>query len=159
MSAKPLAGSLRIRSVKIVLLALTPPLAIAAEQTMAVARAASPLESISLLTWFFILLFTLIGWAVADVDRIAELWNTGDGTKYQQVLARLKLLKTILGSLAAGVFTYFLGKIAPAFLIGAMGLKFEAGQPPELHEFILLMLCCGAGWLGSRWFERVFGAR
>jgi len=159
MSATRRVCSPRIRLVKTVLLAVTPPLAIAADQTMQLARAASPLEAISLLTWFFIVLFTLIGWAVADVDRIAELWNVGDGTKYQQVLARLKLLKTILGSLAAGVFTYFLGKIAPAFLIGAMGLKFESGQPPELHEFILLMLCSGAGWLGSRWFERVFGAR
>jgi hypothetical protein len=142
-----------------VLLAVTPPLAIAAEQTMAAARAASPLEEISLLTWFFIVLFALIGWAVADVDKVAELWNVEGATKYQQMLARLRLLKTILGSLAAGIFTYFLGKVAPGIMFVALGVKFEGGQPPEMHEFLLFIFVSGAGWLGSRWFERAFGAK
>lgn len=144
-----------ILRVKACLVAATPLLAAAAQHTMRV----SPLESISLLTWSFIVLFALIGWAAADVDKVAELWNVGDGTKYQQVLARLKLLKTIIGSLAAGIFTYFLGKVAPGPLVSMMGLKFEDARPPEIHEFILLILVAGAGWLGSRWFERAFGAR
>jgi hypothetical protein len=156
MSAKLRVISPRILRVKVALVCATPLLAIAAERAM---LRVSPLEEISLLTWFFIVLFALIGWAVADVDRIAELWNVGDGTKYQQVLARLKLLKSMLGSLAAGVFTYFLGKVAPGPLVSMMGLKFESGHPPELHEFVLLILVAGAGWLGSRWFERAFGAR
>lgn len=146
-----------ILRVKVALVASTPPLAFAAEQAMRVA--ASPLEEISLLTWFFIVLFATIGWAVADVDKVAELWNVADGSKYQQMLARLRLLKTVIGSQAAGVFTYFLGKISPGFLVSALGVKFEDGRPPEIHEFLLLIFVAGAGWLGSRWFERAFGAR
>lgn len=156
MFAKLRACSAPILRVKVALVCATPLLALAAQRAM---PRASPLEEISFLTWFFIVLFALIGWAVADVDKVAELWNVDGQGRYHQILARLRLLKTIIGSLAAGVFTYFLGKIAPAFLIGAMGLKFESGQPPELHEFVLLILVAGAGWLGSRWFERAFGAR
>ncbi len=157
MSAKPLALSPLAWRVKAGLVAATPPLAYAAEQVQL--AAASPVEAISALTWLFIVVFALIGWAVADVDRVAELWNVEGATKYQVVLARLKLFKSVLASLAAGVFTYFIGKISPAFLAQAMGLKFEGGKPPELHEFILLILVAGAAWLGSRWFERAFGAK
>lgn len=158
MSAKRPACSPPIRRAKAALVAATPVLAVAAEQTM-IAAAVSPVEAISALTWFFILLFAMIGWAVADIDKVAELWNVADGSQYQRVLARFRLLKSVIGSQAAGVFTYFLGKIAPGFLVTALGLKFDAGRPPEVHEFLLLIFVAGAGFLGARWFERMFGAR
>lgn len=157
MSAKPQVLSRLAWRVKAGLVAATPPLAYAAEQAQI--ALASPVEAISALTWLFIVVFALIGWAVADVDKIAELWNVDGQGKYQLMVTRLKLLKTVLGSLAAGVFTYFIGKISPAFLATVMGLKFESGKPPEIHEFLLLILVAGAGWLGSRWFERAFGAK
>jgi hypothetical protein len=155
MSANRMVCSPLFLRVKVALVAATPPLAMAAEQV----RAVTPVEQISILTWLFILVFAMIGWAVADVDKLAELWNVEGMRKYDYILARLKLLKTIIGSLAAGVFTYFIGKISPAFLATVMGLKFENGKPPELHEFLLLIMVAGAGYLGSRWFERAFGAK
>lgn len=153
MSAKRPACSPHIRAVKAALISGTPLLAMAADRTIAV----SPIEAISALTWFFIVLFAVIGWAVADIDKVAELWNVDGQHKYQQMLARLRLVKSIIGSLAAGVFTYFLAKLSPAWIVGAMGLKLSDGREPQLHEFVILILVSGAGWLGSRWFERAFG--
>ena len=152
MSARRLVFTPHIRAVKAALIAGTPVLAVAAERVHV-----SPLEEISALTWFFIVLFAAIGWAVADIDKVAELWNVDGQGKYQQMLARLKLVKSIIGSLAAGIFTYFLAKLSPAFIVGAMGLKLSDGREPQLHEFVILILVAGAGWLGSRWFEKAFG--
>lgn len=156
MFANRPACSPRIRLVKAVLVAMTPPLAYAAEQTM---LRASPLEEISILTWVAIIVFATIGWIVYDVDRVADLWNEEHDTRYKRIVARLKLFKSIIGSQAAGVFTYFGGKVAPGMFVTLMGLKTDGGHPPEIHEFLLLILVAGAGWLGSRWFERAFGAR
>ena len=155
MYAKRPAYSPHIRLAKALLIAGTPVLAVAAQQTIAVV---SPIEEISALTWFFIVLFAAIGWAVADIDKVAELWNVDGQGRYQQMVARLKLVKSVIGSLAAGVFTYFLAKLAPAFVVGAMGLKLLDGRELQLHEFVILIMVAGAGWLGSRWFERAFGA-
>lgn len=156
---KKLALSLPIRlSAKAALLALIPALAWAAAQQQ-VASVGSPLEEISWVSWLAMIVFAFIGWAVNDVDKLAELWNEEAATPYLRILARLKLLKTIIGSLAAGVFTYLLGKVAPGPVISMMGLKFTDGQPPQIHEFVLLLLVAGAAWQGARWFERIFGQR
>lgn len=156
MSAKRPACSPLIRRVKVAVVAATPPLAYAAEQTM---RVVSPFDEITLFTWAGIFLFAAAGWIVADVDKVAELWNEAHDTRYKQIVARLKLVQSIIGAKVAGVFTYFLGKMAPGPLMAMMGLKFEHGQAPEVHEFLLFIAVFGAGWLGARWFERVFGAR
>lgn len=155
MFASRPACSPPIRRVKVAVVAATPPLAYAAEQTMQIV---SPFDELTLFTWVGIFLFAAAGWIVADVDKVAELWNEAHDTRYKQILARLKLVQSIAGSLVAGVFTYFGGKVAPGPVFGAMGFVQQAGQPFEVHEFVLFMAVAGAGWLGARWFERVFGA-
>ena len=156
MFAKRPACSPLIRRVKAAVVAATPPAAYAAQEAL---RVVSPFEEITLFTWAGIFLFAAAGWIVADVDKVAELWNEAHDTRYKQMVARLKLVQSVVGSVTAGVFTYFGGKLAPGFLVSTMGLRFDGGQPPEVHEFVLFMAVAGAGWLGARWFERVFGAR
>lgn len=143
------------RAVKGAIAASIPALAWAQQKMLAVAT--SPLEEISAISWAGMIFFSLAGWAVADIDKLAELWNAGDGTAYHRALTRLKLLKTLLGSLLAGVFTYWLGKISPEFIFRAMNLQLPEGRAPEIHEFLLLIACAGAGWQGARWFEKLFG--
>lgn len=143
------------RAVKGAIAASVPALAWAAEQRML--AVVSPLEEISAISWVAMVFFSLVGWAVADIDKLAELWNLGDGTPYHRAKERLRLLKTILGSITAGVFTYWLGKISPEFVFRAMNLQLPNGQAPEIHEFLLLIACAGAGWQGARWFEKLFG--
>lgn len=130
---------------KAAIVAFTPLLAHAAGEQLAL-RA----ESLSPTTWFFIVLFSLLGWIVSDLDKVAELWNLEGKTLHERVRARLVLAKTVGAALLAGVCMFFLGKLAPGVLLGMLGV---AGGARELPEMGLLIGTAVAGYMGARFFD------
>lgn len=110
-------------------------------------------ESISAWTWAFILGFSLLGWVVSDLDKVAELWNLEGKSMYERVRARFVLLKTIAAAEFAGVSTFFLGKLFPAAFLSMMSVKPE--QAPELPEMALMLAAAFAGYMGARWFALI----
>jgi hypothetical protein len=131
---------------KVALIASTPIVAWAAAEQISRASA----SSLPAVTWMFMIGFSLIGWAVADLDKVAELWDTEGHSAYELWKVRLTLLKTIAASIAAGILMFFLGKLAPAMLVGMLGLQ---GPTPEVPEMLLLIFTAGAGYMGTRWFD------
>lgn len=107
-------------------------------------------ESISAWGWAFILVFSLLGWIVSDLDKVAELWNVAGKSAYERVRGALVLVKTIAASLLAGVSTFFIGKFFPALFLSMLGVKPETS--PELPEMALLLAAAFAGYMGARWF-------
>lgn len=132
--------------VKAALVAASPFAAYAAEQT--IHRLST--EAISPWTWLFIAGFALLGWVVSELDKVAELWNLEGRALHERVKARLVFVKSLAAALLAGVIAFFLGKLAPAWLLGAMGVKADA--PPEIPEMALLLGAAFAGYMGARWF-------
>jgi hypothetical protein len=130
---------------KVILVACTPFAAWAAAEISRTSVSALPA-----MTWMFIVLFSMIGWAVADLDKVAELWDTEGHSAHELWKVRLTLLKTIAASIAAGIFMFFIGKLAPGAMVGALGVQAAA---PELPEMLLLIFTAGAGYMGSRWFD------
>lgn len=140
---------------KVAIIGATPFAAYAAEQAI---RATSP-SNLSPLTWFFIFSFAWLGWAVSELDKVAELWNI-DGKKPHEIWkARLAFGKGIAASALAGLCMFFIGKQAPGLLLTIMGVKVET--TPEVPEMIVLIFTAGAGYMGVRWFDwlerRFFG--
>lgn len=131
---------------KLALAAAAPALAYAGEQAIQGTAA----SSLSLLTWCFVIAFSLLGWVVADLDKVADLWSVDGQPLREAIKARLKLLQTIAASLLAGVCMFFLGKLSPGILVGLMGIKADAPQVPEM---LLLIFTAGAGYMGSRWWD------
>jgi len=104
-----------------------------------------------------VLFFALLGWGIADLDKVAELWNPALGNSYQVWKARLSLYKAILASIGAGIGTFFLCKLAPAMFLPMFNLKTADGTTPEIPEMIIMLVVAGAGFMGARWwttFER-----
>lgn len=140
---------------KAALLAITPILAHAADNVMAQLALRGSLEDLSALTWFFLAFFSLLGWIVADLDKLAELWDTDGKTMAEKVRERLKLCKGVAGSLVAGMSIYFLGRHAPGVFLGAIGLQGEVYLP----EMVLFVFVTMGGYMGTRfwaWFERKY---
>lgn len=131
---------------KLAIAGVSPVLAFAGEQAIQGTSA----SSLSLLTWCFVIAFSLLGWVVADLDKVADLWSVEGQPMREAIKARLKLLQTIAASLLAGVCMFFLGKLAPGILIGLLGVKADAPQVPEM---LLLIFTAGAGYMGSRWWD------
>jgi amino acid transporter len=134
------------------LIAATPALAWAATEQHALRT--TTLDSMSVFVWAAIVFFSLIGWAVNDLDHIAELWKDGENA-YEKWKERMKLSKGVIASFAAGIFTYFICKTAPGPILGMAGLKPIDGHPIEIPEMIIFILVTGGAYMGTRWFAAV----
>lgn len=130
---------------KVAIIAATPLAAWAAEQTMR-----SSASELSALTWLFIVGFSFLGWAVSDLDKVAELWNVSGKNAYEIWKLRFTLAKTIAASAAAGVCMFFLGSLAPSIALSLLGVQASGSQIPEM---LLLIFTTGAGYMGARWFD------
>ena len=156
---------LQLLYAKAILMLLTPGLAMAAEQTIQQAARRGSIEAVTAWTWAFLFGFSMLGWAVSELDKVAELWNVDGRSKYELMRERLKLLKTIAASIAAGILVYFLGQEAPGFFLRAIGVAQAADVGPGavIPEMVLFVFVAGAGYMGARWFAWVeikfFGAR
>jgi hypothetical protein len=137
--------------IKLLLLALLPLAAWAATATTA---PVDPLEQITFWQWARVIMFTLFGWAIQDLDKIAELRNPAFTSAYEKWREILKLWKGIFASLGAGIATFFIAEIAPAMFLPMLGLKTADGSVPEIPDMFVLLLCAGAGWEGARWWTR-----
>lgn len=131
--------------IKVGLICCVPFAAYAAEQTMRNLSA----ENLSALTWSFIFGFAMLGWAVADLDKVAELWKS-DGTDYDKWKRRFSLAKGIAASNTAGVLMFFLGKLSPGVALSMLGVDAPSKEMPEM---LLLIFTTGAGYMGTRWFD------
>lgn len=132
--------------VKMTLIAFTPALAWAVTE-----QSILDLDGMSLVTWIAVAFFSVVGWAVNDLDKVAELWKPGEN-KYEQWKERMKLLKGVIASFAAGIFTFFIGKAAPGPVLAMLGLKHADGTVPQIPEMILFVLVTGGAYMGTRWF-------
>lgn len=113
----------------------------------------SPLE-LPWTAWAFIAAFAIGGWVVADLDKVAELWNLEGKSPFEKVKARFVLVKAIVASLLAGISTYFVGKVVPGFLLTMMGMAPAPGSPtPEIPEMLLFLAVTSAGYMGARWWD------
>lgn len=146
--------SLQLLYAKGLLMLLAPGFAWAAEQTIQQVARRGSIEAVTLTTWAFLLAFSMLGWAVSELDKVAELWNTDGRTRYELMRERLTLLKTVAASLAAGMLVYFLGQEAPAIFLRVIGIPEAApgGNPVAIPEMVLFVLVAGAGYMGARWF-------
>lgn len=101
-----------------------------------------------------IILFSLLGWAIADLDKLAELWNPVNSAAYERKKISFSIIKGGLASLGAGAATFIIGTYLPALLLPGLGLKTASGTAPEIPEMVLLLLSAGAAFGGSRWWSR-----
>jgi hypothetical protein len=116
---------------------------------------ASSLEQLTALTWVFIIGFSSLGWAVAELDKLAELWDT-EGKKSVEIWrSRLTIMRDILGSIGAGIFVFFMGKITPGWLVSSLGAS--VSKMPEIPEMLLFIGVAVAGYSGSKVFGWIQG--
>lgn len=137
---------MHILRIKVALIAFAPVAAWAGEQVL---RRAGSAESVTPWTWFFILAFALLGWMVADLDKVAELWNLEGKSPVERVRARLVFVKNVATALLAGVIAFFFGRLFPGLVLGLMGVQTSA---PEIPEMALLLATAFAGYMGARFF-------
>jgi hypothetical protein len=105
--------------------------------------------------WFWIVTFSLLGWAMADLDKVAEVWNPAiEGRFYEKMKECLKLYKGILASVGAGIATFVVTDLAPGPVMTAFGLRMADGSVPRIPAMAALLLVAGAGYMGSRWWAR-----
>ena len=113
------------------------------------------LAQLTALTWVFIIGFSLLGWAVAELDKLAELWDT-EGKKSVEIWRyRLTVVRDILGSIGAGIFVFFMGKVTPGWLVSSLGAS--VAKAPEVPEMLLFIGVAIAGYSGSKIFKWVQG--
>lgn len=148
-AARPLASWLLFA--KAVICAVVPLAAYAAEQTIARVE----LEAIGAWTWFFLFMFSSAGWAVMQLDTLADwfpdqpLATSAD----ERALWRRRLgvvLKPFIAANCAGVLFYFLAAVAPKMI----GWQAEA---PEMLVFIGVFFAAMGGlkfleWVRGRFF-------
>lgn len=67
-------------------------------------------------TWAFISIFSTIGWAIAELDKMAEILFPEGLTPKQRAQATLKFAQGYVASGFAGVGIYFVAKVAPGWL-------------------------------------------
>lgn len=104
---------------------------------------------VQLVTWGFILLFSTLGWASAELDEmILSIANVDDKPFASAWRARLAHVKGLVASETAGICVYFLGLSAPALI----------GFPEKsLPEMVLLISCTGAGIGGTKTLRWLLG--
>ena len=126
----------------------------AAAQAESILRHVDPAE-LKWWTWGFILVFSTIGWAVAELDKLAEILEPEGMTRQQHLRAKLKYGQGYLASLGAGVSAYFLAKSGPAAAT-ATGIVSIPGDIPEMMV-LLMVFAAGYGgirfvqWMAARW--------
>lgn len=139
---------LSILRVKVALLISAPLLAWAAGGAAQAARRV-PFDDVPLITWLFIVGFALLGWAVSEIDKLAELWNVDGHSPYEIWKARFGLIKGFAASCAAGLLVYMLGTAAPKVFLRVIGVDIPNAEMPEMFLFVFVS---GAGYMGVRWF-------
>lgn len=98
-------------------------------------RAADP-DTIPFLTYCWLVVFALMGWAASDLPKMAGWVNGG-------LQARLEIFQGLIGAVLAGICVYFIGKSSPAMF----GMD---TVPPEMTLFVMVAL---AGFAGTKTLE------
>lgn len=97
-------------------------------------------------TWAFIFAFSTIGWAIAELDKLAEVLEPNQGIAPQERLRTLlKFWQGYIASLFAGIGTYFVSKVAPDWV----------GLPGGMPEMLILIAVTGAAFGGTRFLQRL----
>lgn len=96
-------------------------------------------------TWGFITGFATIGWAISELDKMAEIIFPEGLSPKQRLQAALKFTQGYIASGFAGIGIYFIAKVAPSWV----GMK---GDVPEM--VILIMVTAGA-YGGTRFLNWV----
>jgi hypothetical protein len=133
------------------------PLAAFAEDALKAAARTGSVQAISALTWLFILGFSMLGWTVSELDKVAELWHPSDQAAYEKWRERLKLLKGVAASNLAGILVFFMSAGAPDLFLRVVGV--QSDKPVELPEMVQFVFVSAAGYMGARFFaflERKF---
>lgn len=94
-------------------------------------------------TWAFITAFASVGWAIAELDKMADIIFPEGLTPRQRMAATLKFSQGYLASGFAGVGIYFIAKVAPTWI----GMR---GYVPEM--IVLLMVTAG-DYGGARFLQ------
>lgn len=133
------------------------PLAAIAETAIQGAARTGSVQAISALTWLFILGFSMLGWTVSELDKVAELWHPSDQAAYEKWRERLKLLKGVAASNLAGILVFFMSAGAPDLFLRVVGV--QSDKPVDLPEMVQFVFVSAAGYMGARFFaflERKF---
>lgn len=94
-------------------------------------------------TWGFIFVFASIGWAIAELDKMAEILFPEGLSPRQRAEVALKFAKGYIASLFAGVGMYFVTKVAPGWI----------GMTGEIPEMIALILVTASAFGGTRFLS------
>lgn len=153
--------SLLLLKIKAGMLSIVPLMAYGADQTVQNVGRAGSIEAVSTLQWAFLFGFSMMGWAVSELDKLAELWNVDGKSPYEVWRERLKLLKGIAAACAAGMLIYFLGQAAPGVFLRMIGIDSANAQgvTTQFPDMVLFVFVSGGGYMGARWFawlERKF---
>lgn len=91
-------------------------------------------------TWCFIFLFANIGWVIAELDKLADIWYLEGKSKRDHALMVLKFGQGFVASNFAGVAAYFAGKSSPDLV----------GFDNPVPEMLLLLAVTVAGYWGTQ---------
>lgn len=100
---------LRLWQIKCAIWIGLPMVAAAAEMSL---RQMDPSE-IQWWTWVFILAFSVAGWAAADLDKLADVLFAEGRSRHDKMRDLFKFVSSGISAILAGVFTYFMAKVAP----------------------------------------------
>ena len=96
-------------------------------------------------TWGFITAFATMGWAIAELDKMAEILFPEGLTPKQRAQAAFKFAQGYLASGVAGVGIYFVAKVSPGWI----------GMKGDIPEMIILLLVTAAAYGGTRFLNSV----
>lgn len=118
-------------ALKVALLLSTLPAAAYAQE--AIHRRQEALESITIMVWVFLWLFSTAGWAIVHLDTMVEWFGPADQLVWAERVAlwraRLKIVQNYIASVGAGVAFYLMARVAPTWI----GLNFDV---PEMIIFV-----------------------
>jgi hypothetical protein len=97
------------------------------------------------MTWAFITAFSVVGWAIAELDKLVDIVFPEGITARQRFAASLKFGQGFLASGFAGVGTYFVAKVSPAWI----------GMQGDVPEMIILLMVTTAAFGGTRFINAV----
>lgn len=126
-------------SMKVILAALLWPAAVLADEIM---RNVDP-ATLPWWTWAFITAFASVGWAIAELDKMADIIFPEGLTPRARLVAALKFSQGYLASGFAGVGIYFIAKVSPGWI----------GMKGEVPEMIVLLLVTAGGYGGTRFLQ------
>lgn len=94
-------------------------------------------------TWAFITAFSTIGWAISELDKLAEILFPEGMTPKQRAQAAFKFTQGYIASGFAGVGIYFIAKVAPGWI----------NMQGDVPEMIILLLVTAAAYGGTRFLN------